>query len=135
MKNTLFNSTAELKEKFTNLWCVRKKVRALENYSSCAPTFKHANFLGLIKNCIEVEFPDEKESAFLDYVLSKYELQYLDWAHKTPWLKNQMLEMSKKHVKPALQYTFWTGALPKEFNIPTHLLDKKKAPAFQRRAS
>lgn len=42
---------------------------------------------------MQESFLEEKESDFLDHMLKKYELNYLDWAHRTKWLKEQMAEI------------------------------------------
>lgn len=87
--DNLFNKVADLQTKFADFFQHRKKLKSLENYSFSA-SFVHKNYLSLVKNCLNDGFLEEVESKFLDHMLKKYELNYLDWSHKTKWLKSQM---------------------------------------------
>lgn len=87
--DNLFEKISELQSRFADFFQHRKKVKSLENYSFSA-SFVHKNYLFLVKNCLNDGFLDEIESKFLDHMLKKYELNYLDWSHKTKWLKSQM---------------------------------------------
>jgi hypothetical protein len=94
---TLFNKISDLKDKFYKFVGHTKKVRALENLSSVSH-FNHKGYLALIKNCMNDGFLGEKESEFLGYMVSKYfsDKNFLDWSHKTPWLKEEMKKLTKK---------------------------------------
>lgn len=95
MQNTtLFERIPELKEKFTTLAVHKKKLRALENYSE-VNHFQHNDYLGLIKKCLNDGFLDEKESEFLTYMIQKYDVNFLDWSHKTKWLKEEMDRLAR----------------------------------------
>lgn len=91
-KSYLFDKVSELKARFSSFFQHRKKIKALENYSEVG-YFQHRNYLTLIKHCMNESFLEEQESLFLDHMLTKYELNYLDWAHRTKWLKGQMAEV------------------------------------------
>lgn len=94
----LFDKISDLKEKFKNFFQHKKKMQALDNYSSVAP-FQHKDYLVLIKRCMADGFLGEKEAEFLCYMLEKYELNYLDWSHKTNWLKGEMNKLSANYPK------------------------------------
>lgn len=90
MQNTtLFERIPELKEKLTSLVVHKKKLRALENYSE-VNYFQHNDYLGLIKKCLNDGFLDDRESEFLTYMIQKYDVNFLDWSHRTKWLKEEM---------------------------------------------
>ena len=93
-KRSLFDRVPELKERFRKFFQHRKKIAALENYSTTV-NFSHKNYLTLVKECLKDGFLGEKEAEFLDYMLACYEVNYLDWAHKTKWLKTQMNERAQ----------------------------------------
>lgn len=44
-------------------------------------------------------FLGEKEADFLCYMLEKYALNFLDWAHKTNWLKGEMAKLAANYPK------------------------------------
>lgn len=90
-KSFLFDKVPELKEKFRKCFQQRKKIAALENYSTSVK-FPHKSYLLLVKECMKDGFLGQEESEFLDYMLNRYHLNYLDWAHRTKWLKQQMEE-------------------------------------------
>ena len=119
----IFEKLLSLKEKFKSLFISKKKLKALENYSSCAP-FKYTNSLALIKNCMEEGFLNDKGADFLTSMLDEYELNFLDWAHKTKWLKSKMKEVSREkysshHVQLSLFDFERKMAVP---NIPIEIL-------------
>lgn len=118
----LFEKVSELKEKFKSLFQHKKKIAALENYSLAAP-FTHRNQLTLIKNCMNDGFLDDEEARFLEHMLKKYELNYLDWSHKTKWLKNQIRSMAAKK-SPDPQFFFdWDRKPTTPIQIPPELLN------------
>lgn len=97
----LFDQVSSLKEKFKIFLSHRKKMQALDNYSSCAP-FQHRDFLILIKRCMRDGFLGEKEGEFLAYMVEKYAINFLDWSHKTPWLKSEMKRLSAHYPRPQI---------------------------------
>ena len=94
---SLFDKTSELKEKLKLFFRSKKKLSALENYSACAP-MKHKHYIALIGECAKTGFLGDKETDFLAYLLDKYHLNYLDWAHKTMWLKSEMQRVKAQHA-------------------------------------
>lgn len=94
----LFDQVPDLKEKFKQFFISRKKMQALDNYSSVAP-FQHKDYLYLIKRCMNDGFLGEREADFLCYMLEKYAVNFLDWAHKTNWLKGEMAKLAANYPK------------------------------------
>lgn len=121
----LFDKVSELSEKFKNFFQHKKKLQALDNYSEVVP-FQHKGYLTLIKRCMGDGFLGEKEAEFLCYMLDKYELNYLDWSHKTKWLKGEMNRLAANYAQPVpVAQTFFdfsqlTAATPS--NVPFELL-------------
>lgn len=106
-KENLSEKITDLKLRFAEFYQHRKKAKSLENYS-INPKFSHKNYLQLIKGCLGDGFLEEVESKFLDHMLKKYQLNYLDWAHRTKWLKRKMQEVdSPKSKKAAPIQTFF----------------------------
>lgn len=95
MENTNpFEKTDELQRKFYNLVGHKKKVKALENYSEVG-TFKHNDYLLLLRKCISEGFLGEVEADFLTYMIKKYDVNFLDWSHKTKWLKEEIERLGR----------------------------------------
>lgn len=94
----LFDKFAELKEKFKSFLFHKKKLQALNNYSQVTQ-FPHRKYLPMIKAAMDDGFLGEKECDFLGYLLQKYELNFLDWCHRTRWLKSEMRRIAH-NVKP-----------------------------------
>lgn len=118
---TLFDRIEELKEKFCNFFQHRKKLKALENYSTVVP-FHHKKYLYLIKNCMDDGFLEQKEAEFLDYMLTKYEVNYLDWSHRTKWLKGEMHKLAEKHFKPKEEFFLFSKPVQKPtYAVPMEL--------------
>jgi hypothetical protein len=92
-----FNQFSQLKEKFRNFFTHKKKVTALDNYSTVVP-IKHKDYLVLIKKCLSSGFLGHKEADFLSYLIDKYfgEENFIDWTHRTRWLKSEMLRLSNE---------------------------------------
>lgn len=86
----LLTSPNELKNKLYKDLTHEKKYKALNNYASCNLKFKHREYLPLLRRALDCGFLGEKEDEFLGYLIDRYSLPYLDWAHKTNWLKNEM---------------------------------------------
>lgn len=99
----LLDKVGELKEKFKSFFQHRKKIAALENFS-VTDRFSHRNYLMLVKTCMNEGFLGHQESDFLDYMLNRYELNYLDWSHKTKWLKSEMRSRQSTKPVPAQRY-------------------------------
>lgn len=124
MSNTyLFDKVSELREKFSCLFKHKKKLKALQNYSNVAP-FQHKKYLHLIKTCMDDGFLQDKEADFLDHMLKKYEVNFLDWSHKTRWLKNEMKRIANEQKREVDQYTFFDLNKKKEetYSVPLEIL-------------
>lgn len=113
----LFDKIPDLKEKFKNFFSHKKKMQALDNYSYCAP-FQHRDYLLLIKKCMLHGFLGEKEADFLCYMVEKYAINFLDWSHKTNWLKQEMNKLASNFPKPE----------PKIAQLPLFDYEKMKVP-------
>lgn len=124
----IFEKVEFLKSKFRNLLKHSKQVKSLENYSAVAETFKHKDYLTLIKTCMGCSFLDEKDSEYLDHLVDKYRINFLDWAHKTPWLKKEMamMALNKAKVEP-LQLNIFTYKERETttINVPVEVLGNK----------
>ena len=123
VKEYFFDKIGALKDRFKAFFQHKKKVTALENYAG-ADKFHHRNYLGLVKRCMSDGFLGDKESDFLDHILSVYEINYLDWSHKTKWLKNQMIKRKEgqKPLAEQVNFDFDTPRTSTGMNIPTHIL-------------
>ena len=126
-KVNLFDKITELKECFKEFFQHRKKITALENFSA-SDQFQHKKYLVLVKSCLEDGFLEEQESEFLSHMLKKYELNYLDWAHKTKWLKKKMKETKKKEPRMVqTHFDFYTN-----LNVPVEIMNQGQRQAGQR---
>lgn len=130
-RSYLFDKVSELKDKFSQFFQHRKKVKALENYSEVG-CFQHRNYLTLIKHCMNESFLEEQEVNFLDHMLKKYELNYLDWAHRTKWLKGQMAEMASRNRFNDRQIYIDFNKQPAMPNIPFEVMLEKTASVARR---
>lgn len=92
-------------EKFLNHNQNWKKIRALVNFSKTLDDFEEWNALEFIVRYFIKGFLDPEQEQFLDYVIRKYAIDYLQWCHLTLWVKNQI--SSKEPPKPAQQLYFW----------------------------
>ena len=97
LTENLFDKVSYLKDRFKSFFVHKKKVAALENYASCMPV-RYLDELRLIKLCMASRFLTEKGAAFLEEILDEHQLVYLDWAHKTKWLKSQMAARKPKRT-------------------------------------
>jgi len=66
-----------------------KKIRALVNYSKTIDGFKEWEALEFIIRYFEKDYLDEPQESFLNYVLSKYGIDYDKWCYRTYWVKKQ----------------------------------------------
>jgi hypothetical protein len=122
-KEYFFEKITDLKTRFKSFFQHRKKIAALENFTENA-SFPHRNYLTLIKGCMTDGFLEDKEADFLDHMLNKYELNYLDWAHRTKWLKGQIA--ARQTFKPlATQVFFDFDKKQSPVNVPIELLAAK----------
>lgn len=135
MSENLFDKITVLKEKFKDFFTHKKKFQALENYSSAVP-FEHKDYLLLIKRCMADGFLGEKEADFLCYMLDKYQVNHLDWSHKTKWLKGEIERLSchykPKEVMPAFDFSMLSPKM--DSKIPFELLAQHQKQQQSRRA-
>lgn len=121
-KENFFEKIWLLKEKFMSLFQHQKKIRAIENFTA-GDFFPHKSYLTLIKQCMSDGFLEEKEASFLDHMLTKYEIIYLDWAYKTKWVKQQIMKKAEAMPLDTQEmFEFQKPAVP--VAIPLHLMMK-----------
>lgn len=100
-KSTLFDRLSELKTRFEGFFQDRKKIKAIENFSEVGIfDEKSSKLLYVVKDCIKNHFLDEVEAQFLNHVLEKHKVDYLDWSHKTKWLKKEMASVEESNKLP-----------------------------------
>ncbi len=120
----LFDDFYKLEEKFCNFFRHCKKVKALDHFSSVSP-FDHRDFLSLIKKCLKDAFLDNKEADFLEHLITKYELNWREWAHKTPWLKRQMSKMMSESLQKSQMMFDYSKVAKPAINIPVNMISRK----------
>ena len=124
-KENFFEKLGILKNKFMSLFQHEKKVKAIENFSE-GQVFPHKDYLLLIKRCMSDGFLEEKESGFLDHMLSKYEINYLEWSHRTKWIKQQIAARKEARINE-VQEAFDFESVPfVTVNIPAFMMAKGK---------
>jgi hypothetical protein len=97
MKNMhLTENPSFLQTLFNEFQKSKKKIKALENFSLTG-LFQHKPYLILIKKCMLCCVVGKKEEEFLDYMLGKYNINFLDWSYRTRWVKKQ-IESKKNKV-------------------------------------
>lgn len=130
----IFNKLGEFKEKFKNFFQQKKQVMALENYDYVkAMNVEEKQILTTIKFCMKGSFPKEEDQTWIDSKLNRLQINYLDYAHKTKWVKSQFNrrpEPKLQKVSP-LQTTF--DFSNPGMSIPIELLAQRQAAAFKAR--
>lgn len=128
-KENLLDHLIELKDRFKSFFQHKKKVTALENFSD-TDGFGHRPYLDLVKHCMHQGFLGEKESDFLDHMLSRYEINYLDWSHRTKWLKGEIAK-NRKAAEPIQTYfQFTRQSTP--VHVPVQILNNTILPVGKR---
>lgn len=125
----LFDKALEYKEKLKTFFTQKKKLQALQNYSEVAP-FPHKKHLVLIKRCMDEGFLDNETDGFIGHLLNKYEVNFLDWSHRTKWLKGEMCRIAADNgvIKPQQTYfNFVESSKNRETNVPLEILAKVRA--------
>ena len=117
MKKSYINlKLDDFKRRFSTYNLHRKKITALENMRTCF-SFRHNDYLALIKKIMGDGFLDKEAETFLDYLIRKYEeennVDYLLWTHKTQSLKRQMESFGVQKVKRDQQLYFNWQEIPK----------------------
>jgi hypothetical protein len=67
-----------------------KKIRALVNYSKAIGDFAEWEALEFVIRYFSKDYLDEAQESFLDYVLTKYGVEYDKWCYQTQWVKKQL---------------------------------------------
>lgn len=86
-----------------------KKIRALVNYSKTIDDFQEWEALEFVIRYFEKDYLDGAQESFLDYVLSKYGIDYDKWCYKTYWVKSKQ----KLATKSPAQMEFFFPDLEK----------------------
>jgi hypothetical protein len=94
-RENLFEKTEQLKSLFKDFFQHKKKVAALENYAQMAGT-DYKSELQLIKSCLKTRFLSKKGADFLEELIDEHHVNYLDWSHRTKWVKSQIAEQQLK---------------------------------------
>lgn len=130
MENNFTNLALSIADRYKGFRIQRKKHKALTNYSSCAP-FGYADYLKILGKILKDSLPTGEEMAFLDYLLTKAGIVYLDWAHKTRWLKKEMSRVRRKHnitvSKQLGLFVDYDKKAKVSTAMPTHLLPSTKS--------
>ena len=86
-----------LKEKYFTYTDQRKKIKALDNISSCSeiPTMKSpGKFIWIIKEILKEDTLDQKQADFLDHMLKLTQKDYLLWCYRTRYVKDEMSRLA-----------------------------------------
>ena len=129
----LFEKITELKIKFAHFLQQRKKINALENYSS-AVKFYHKNYLKLIKVCMDEGFLGEEEALFLEFIVKRYEINYLDWCHRTKWVKDRLRVKKAKSKMVPIQMLIDFEKKHQSVEVPFSLIASQKVHQVSARA-
>jgi hypothetical protein len=119
----IIDKISDLKSKFQNFFQHRKQITALENHS-LVKKFSDAEqeVFGAIKYCMTGSFLHEEDATWISSKLNRLQINYLDWAYKTNWLKSQM-GANRKPRKPEYVQTFFDFSKKQPTpNIPVELL-------------
>jgi len=119
-KEDLFEKVTLLKDKFKNFFQHRKKVAALENYAQAEPV-SYKEELKLIKVVLKNRFLSQKGAEFIEELLDEHQVNHLDWAHRTKWLKKEISERRRKTKE--VQSTFFDlEAEDLPLNVPLEVM-------------
>ena len=136
LSENLFCKVVEFKERITQFFCQKKKIKALENYSEVAH-FEHKDYLILIKKCMRDDFLGDIEANFLSYMTNKYfsEQSHLDWTHKTKQLKKEMRRLARlngKHVPEQMMLFDFDKSREVTSNVPLEILGNARKTPMRR---
>lgn len=103
----IFERISELKEKFRDFFQQRKQMTALENHALVKEfTDAEQEVFSAIKYCMKGSFLEDEDADWMARKLNRLQINYLDWAHKTKWLKQQ-IEAGKAPKKPVVVQTMF----------------------------
>ena len=71
---------------------IHQKICALSNFSETLENFPEWGALELAMSYFKKGQSDPEIEEFLDYLLRKNDIYYLDWAYKTPHLRHKIAE-------------------------------------------
>lgn len=72
-----------------------KKINAVINFSQASDSFKDWNALIFLTQLLSEESLDAEGERFLDHILAKYSINYLDWCYKSLWVKKNIKSYKK----------------------------------------
>jgi len=103
----IFDKIDDIKEKFRDFFQQRKKVTALENHA-LVRFFSRAEteVLSTIKFCMKGSFLQDEDADWMNRKLDRLQINYLDWAHRTKWLKSE-INRKRAPIKPIPIQTFF----------------------------
>lgn len=125
MTLTLNDTLSEEQKNFQNILFAKKKYRAIRNYSQVV-NIRQADYFPLIEKCLNGNFLGKKGLEFLDEMLDTYEVDWLNWSYKGPWLRKKMGEMDLERRQPKLVEKKAAPAQPSLFDFA-----KLRIPALQ----
>jgi len=96
----IFERIADLKEKFKEFFQQRKQMTALQNHSMVKRfTDSEQEVFGAIKYCMKGSFLEDEDAEWITKKLDRLQINYLDWAHRTKWLKEKIESEKPKHAE------------------------------------
>lgn len=129
-----FHNLGQLQHKFNEFFKHRAKLRALMNYDE-AVDYKNHRWITLIQECMKDGFLQDKESEFLDHILSKCEINFLDWNCRTKWVKRQIKKIRLQNTNPTpknLDLFSWKNPAH-EVYVPLNLLNQERSNRMEAR--
>jgi hypothetical protein len=106
----IFERIADLKVKFRDFFQQRKQMTALQNHSMVKKfTDSEQEVFGVIKYCMKGSFLEDEDAEWITKKLDRMQINYLDWAHKTKWLK-QTIQSEQPKKAPEIYQTFFDFA-------------------------
>lgn len=107
----------DLKRKFLEDLQDKKKIQALQHLGEVRK-FRQQSLLKVVADDYRCGFLDPEESQFLDYVLRKYSIDYLNWCHKTRGTKLEMAQMKARIGRKTKQKSKQNVENPKIVQLP-----------------
>lgn len=130
----IFGKISDLKQKFKNFFQQRKQIAALENYSRVKKfSVAETVVMDTIKFCMKGQFLEEEDNKWIQGKLKRIEINYLDWSHRTRWLKQ---EIEKRKVDQPAPVSHQPYSFDREFpqlQIPIELLIENQKARISKR--
>ena len=106
----IFERIADLKVKFKDFFQQRKQMTALQNHSLVKRfTAKEQDIFDTVKSCMKGSFLEDEDAEWITKKLDRMQINYLDWAHKTKWLK-QTIQSEQPKTGPEIYQSFFDFA-------------------------